>query len=1158
MTVVILEFGRMAGDLWGWINPATVALVFSILIGLFERRMLQGGHENRVRDPSMPTFIQSFVTLSAVVLTVALLARVVRGEDAGSEILSEVALVVVDQETRWHYHPGGLDLGENWQRSAHPADLKKWFQGSAPFGFESATLPEAIRTSLQDPLTRNPRVNTYYFETEFTYSGKLADVGQLQLRHLIDDGAVFYLNGVELLRYNLPGKPGDPVSINVLASTIVGDAMFVGPVSVSAKALVKGNNRLSVEVHQRGTASSDVVMAVELTGKLIHVPQQQNGMDRSPVISNSIGMKLAAIADGQFMMGSQNLKIGANEDETPQHRVTLSKPFYMGAYEVTQAEYQRVMGSNPSYFAPEGRGRAEVVGLDTSRFPVDRVKGQEAVEFCAKLSELPEEKAAGRVYRLPTEAEWEYACIAGTDTAFHCGNGLSSFEGNLNGNLPSPGAPPGPFLNRSTTVGSYRPNAFGLFDMHGNVSEWCSDFYTADFYAQSPPEDPTGPEYGPGRVHRGGSWSSDAASCRSKYRDHVIDPYGYRTRGFRVVLALWKDLPVVQPTAVDRLNLTFQEKIKPLVNQYCLSCHAGADPEGGLSLETFQHASDVATTGRKQWQQVHDRLLAGTMPPPDQERPPDEEISFVREWIDTALATMELTGDPDPGHETIRRLNRSEYQNTIRDLLGIDFQTADRFPADDVGASGDVLSLAPVQMEKYVLAAEQIAGQVIALSDGQPQTAEAFAKVFIATVGGDLTRKQASRKIVTQLATRAYRRPALPEEIARLMKVVQNSYGQSGSFEKSIGAVIKAILVSPHFLFKVELDRHPDDPKVVRQLNDYELATRLSYFLWSSMPDDSLSEQAREGTLRKNLEAVTRRMLKDPKASALTSDFAASWLQLSKLKEITPDAQLFPEFDEQLRKAIRTETLMFFSAIVQEDRSLMDLVDTDFTFLNARLARHYGIPGIQGDEFRRVVLGDQPRGGLLTQASILTLTSNPDRTSPVKRGKWILENILGSPPPAPPPDVSELTTAGDAADSLSLRERLQQHRENRTCAACHEKMDALGFAFENYDAIGRWRSEVGQFPIDAKGRLPGGQEFDGAKQLNAVLRSQLKEEMIRCIIGKMLSYALGRELEFFDEPTLQQISQALVENDYRFSILIVKIVSSDPFLKRRGKRKRVL
>ena len=884
---------------------------------------------------------------------------------------------------------------------------------------------------------------------------------------------------------------------------------------------------------------------------------QHEKLNESRIVTNSIGMKLAAVTEGQFVMGSADSHTNANKDEIPQHQVTITKPFYMGVYEVTQAQYQQVMGANPSYFSSEGKGKAEVVGLATGRFPVERVKGNEAIDFCKKLSELPEEIAAGRVYRLPTEAEWEYACSAGTTTAFHCGDRLSSFEANFNGNLPTTGADKGPFFGRSTTVGSYRPNALGLYDMHGNVSEWCSDHYDADYYNSAPPEDPPGPGSGPGRVHRGGSWSSDAASSRSAYRDHVIDPYGYRTRGFRVLLAQWNELSVAEPTESDKLDLAFQEKVRPFLNNYCLDCHGGDEPEGGLSLETFEHASEVATTGRKQWKQVYDRLLAGTMPPPEQERPPDEEASFTRQWIDTALATIELTGDPDPGHETIRRLNRSEYQNTLRDLLATDFQAADQFPSDDVGASGDALSLAPLQMEKYVNVAEKIVAQAVELSDGQPKYPDVYRRIFVATVGENLTREEASRQIVTKLVSRAYRRPATPQEVERFMEIVVNAHEESGSFEDSIGAVLKTILVSPHFLFKVELDPYPDDPKAVRELNNYELATRLSYFLWSSMPDDELTEHARDGTLRSNLEAEALRMLRDPKAEALTNDFASHWLQLSKLETIAPDKQLFPEFDEPLRSAMRTETQMFFTAIVREDRSLMDFVETDFTFLDGRLARHYGISDVEGNEFRRVALGEAPRGGLLTQASILTLTSNPDRTSPVKRGKWILENILGSPPPAPPPGVAELPEAGDAAASLSLRERLELHRQNRTCAACHEKMDPLGFAFENYDAIGRWRTEE-DVPTDVSGLLPGGQEFDGPKQLKAILRSQLKEELIRCVTEKMLSYALGRELEYFDEPTLRQITEALAENDYRFSTLVVKIVSSDPFLKRRGKRKRVL
>ena len=294
-------------------------------------------------------------------------------------------------------------------------------------------------------------------------------------------------------------------------------------------------------------------------------------------------------------------------------------------------------------------------------------------------------------------------------------------------------------------------------------------------------------------------------------------------------------------------------------------------------------------------------------------------------------------------------------------------------------------------------------------------------------------------------------------------------------------------------------------------------------------------------------------MLADPRAQALTVHFAGQWLQLDRLQTVEPDRKLFPEFDDALEAAMRTETRMFLAAIINEDRSLLDLVDTDFTFVNERLARHYGIPGVKGDAFRRLALNGNRRGGLLTQASILTLTSNPTRTSPVKRGKWILENILGAPPAAPPPGVSELNE--QTITSGSLREQLEQHRQDARCAACHRKMDAIGFAFENFDAIGRWRTHDGAFLIDASGALPNGRTFDGPTQLQALLSGELKGDFLRCLTEKMLAYALGRELEYYDEPAVAKILDALEGNGSRCSTLVLEIILSEPFRKRRGLRR---
>jgi hypothetical protein len=296
-------------------------------------------------------------------------------------------------------------------------------------------------------------------------------------------------------------------------------------------------------------------------------------------------------------------------------------------------------------------------------------------------------------------------------------------------------------------------------------------------------------------------------------------------------------------------------------------------------------------------------------------------------------------------------------------------------------------------------------------------------------------------------------------------------------------------------------------------------------------------------------------MLKDPKAQALVENFALQWLQLRNLKTVAPDRKLFPEFDDKLRAAMLRETELFFGAVLREDRSILDLLDADFTFVNERLARHYGIRGVSGDEFQRVSLKDGLRGGLLTQASILTVTSNPTRTSPVKRGKWVLEQVLGTPPPPPPPNVPELAADAKAQLTGSLRQRMEQHRANPSCAVCHTNMDALGFALENFDAVGAFRTKDGAFPIDPAGTLPDGKSFKGPAELKTILKGK-KDLFARCLTEKMVTYALGRGVEPYDRPTVEAIDAALARNDYRFSALVAEIVKSEPFRLRRGKGER--
>jgi mono/diheme cytochrome c family protein len=600
------------------------------------------------------------------------------------------------------------------------------------------------------------------------------------------------------------------------------------------------------------------------------------------------------------------------------------------------------------------------------------------------------------------------------------------------------------------------------------------------------------------------------------------------------------------PQASDAAPPDFAKDIAPLVQQYCGRCHGERRPRGGMVLTGFTD-NDSVRKKRSVWEQVGDNLRSGDMPPPGRPRPSADELAKINAWLDAVVFQMDCNGEQDPGSVTLRRLNRAEYNNTIRDLFGIQFQPADDFPQDDVGYGfdniGDVLSLPPLLMEKYLAAAEKVVEKVMA-------SPEARKRLFIVTTQNE----EAARQILERFAGRAYRRPLRRDEVQRLLRFVEMAEKNHEGFDAGIGLAVQAVLASPHFLFRVEMDRRPDNPKAIHPVTDYELASRLSYFLWSSMPDDELFDLARDKKLHQAdvLEKQVRRMLKDWRARALVDNFAGQWLQLRTLKEFKPDPDLFPRFDEKLRAAMLKETELFFDNVVREDRSVLDFIDSDYTFVNERLAKHYGLSGVKGEEFRRVSLTGTPRGGILTQAAVLSVTSNPTRTSPVKRGKWILENILGTPPPPPPPGVEELKDDKEAVLSGSLRQRMEQHRANPNCATCHQRMDPLGFGFENFDAVGGWRTREGKHAIDPSGVLPNGQSFKGPVELRAILKTR-REAFARCLAEKLLTYALGRGVERFDRCALDDIVKSAAKDDFKFSRLALDIVKSDPFQKRRGK-----
>jgi hypothetical protein len=410
---------------------------------------------------------------------------------------------------------------------------------------------------------------------------------------------------------------------------------------------------------------------------------------------------------------------------------------------------------------------------------------------------------------------------------------------------------------------------------------------------------------------------------------------------------------------------------------------------------------------------------------------------------------------------------------------------------------------------------------------------------------------ECAETMLRRVTYRAWRRPVKDAEIEKLAGFVTLARSSGDTFDEGMRLALEAILVSPDFLFRVERDANPRDASLTHPVSDFELASRLSFFLWSSIPDEILLHAAEERTLHQPavLKAQMTRMLKDGRSERFVNSFAGQWLELRNLDSIKPDPDKFPQF-EDLRGDMRTETRMFFESVMRDDRSILDFLDGKYTFLNQELAEFYGIPGVEGTEFRRVELDGVQRSGILTQASVLTVSSYPTRTSPVIRGKWVLENLLNAPPPPPPPNVPALAD-GEVGTKVSLREQLEKHRANPVCASCHSKMDPLGFGLENYDAIGHWRTKDGSFPIDSSGTLPTGKSFTTPAQMKQILRSN-PAAFARCLSEKMLTYALGRGLERYDRPAVKQLVAQLTANDYRFDTLVSGIVESLPFQMRRG------
>ncbi len=768
---------------------------------------------------------------------------------------------------------------------------------------------------------------------------------------------------------------------------------------------------------------------------------------------------------------------------------------------------------------------------------------------------------------------------------------------------------------------------------------------------------------------------------------------------------------------------------RALIDTYCVGCHNATSPTAGLALDTIP--VERVREDPHIWENVARKLRTGAMPPAGMLRPTESDYDSLSTYLETELDRTAVA-EPNPGRPVLHRLNRVEYSNAVRDLLGIDTEAVDvksMLPPDETAQGfdniGAALSVSPLLMERYLLAAGKIAriavgdasirpvfetygmpkflmqdddrmsedlpfgsrggtairhyfpvegdyviqvrlqrmaresirglldgphdmevrldgeriqtftvggenpgafvyfgagramepaqeeyertadqglsvrvhvragthvvgvtfpkkaalpegalsvpltiiefsqfkggppavGEVIV---GGPYNAEGAgdtpsrSKIFVCRPTVSRDEDACAEEIVATLARRAYRRPVTEEDISILLGFYEANRSE-GDFDYGIRGALERILLDPEFLFRFEADPAGLTADTAYRISDTELASRLSFFLWSSIPDDELLDLAERGRLGEPvvLRQQVQRMLADSRSGAFVTNFPGQWLLLRNLPSYNPDPEVFPYFDDNLRTALQRETELFFESLVREDRPIADLLGADYTFVNERLAVHYGIPDVYGSRFRRVHLTDENRRGLLGHASVLTATSYANRTAPTLRGKWILDNILGAPPPAAPPDIPELEDNASGDKVLSMRERMEEHRANPACASCHNQMDPLGFALENFDGIGGWRTSDGGSTIDPSGVLPDGSEFENPAELRQVLLAK-SDQFVATVTERLLTYALGRELEYYDAPAVRTIMREGAPDDYRWSSIILSIVRSVPFQMRRS------
>ncbi|MDB6175113.1 MAG: hypothetical protein JWL59_4424 [Chthoniobacteraceae bacterium] len=594
---------------------------------------------------------------------------------------------------------------------------------------------------------------------------------------------------------------------------------------------------------------------------------------------------------------------------------------------------------------------------------------------------------------------------------------------------------------------------------------------------------------------------------------------------------------------------SYDEKIVPFVETYCSSCHGEKKRKGGVS---FQYAlrSPGSPAFRKLWRDSAFNVKGEEMPPEEAQKQPSAE---ERKVFEDCVSGLKFLSPKDPGSFVIRRLTKIEYANTLHDLFGVDPEIARELP-DEVAGAGYLNSLSPLLMEQCLTIANDVLHQIVSVEGAPPTPFEQQLFGDPPAAGTDM--EPAARKAARLLARRAYRRPPSEAELDVLLQVFALARDHGQSYAGALRLMLKAVLVSPQFLFITPCGETAPEAEIV-PLDDYQLASRLSYLLWATMPDPELSNLADEGKLHDPavLSAQVRRLLGDPRSRALFDGFGAQWLGLDKLAAKTFEGEKFPQMTPAMRRAMYDEARLFFESLIHENRSLITFIDCDYSFLNETLATIYGLEKtVTGPEMRKVQLTDPNRGGILAMPGILATNSFPNRTSPVKRGVWVLEEVLGQQVPPAPPNVPALEKQDkQTVATLTMRQRTELHRTDPVCANCHKILDPIGFGLENFDAIGRWRDQdESGGAIDPAGELPGKLRFGSPSELKRIIAARA-DDLCRNLTEKMLAYALCRPLEGYDEIVVDQLTATIARDGYRMQTLITEIITSYPFTHRRTK-----